>query len=1262
MGGPTVDVIDTSEKRCLLSQRLVSHEHSGHAVMKRRRSSSQIRLRSLRAGVSGVVLAGWMLASASPAAGRPPQPNADVPPDGSRALRPVRVGSDKPAPEVVPGRLLVRYRDSVDACAHCVLAAERPFATVTGSDSLDRLHAELGVKSARPLLFARHGLSAAQARTAFDRWIARIRARFPSRSARARPGEKIPDLTQIYELELDPSVDVFAAARRYAADPAVAYAEPVAIAHATTLPDDPFLSSSGSWGQSYADLWGHLAIGAPAAWDLSRGSGVVVGVVDTGVDATHPDLAGNVWTNPGEVPDNGLDDDGNGFVDDATGWDFAADDADPDDRNGHGTHVAGTIAAVADNGIGIAGVASGARILRAKGLGDDGRGRLSDLIEAMMYAAENGADVINNSWGGFSVPSQTLFDALSALHALGVVVVSAAGNDGREVASNLYLYLPAGHPDGLTVGALTPFGDLAGFSNHGPILSLAAPGVDVLSLRAKHETLPARVNVGDHYARLSGTSMASPHVAGAAALLLSAAPELSVDEVRWHLELGAHQPGAPGFEGERRNPLFGYGILDAAAAFDDPPVTTRLAPPFVTEWHVLPTTPTLPGRPGSFRFTTLDPVAWSVAAPAGLSPRAPAGAGDSPLVLDVTAGGLAPGTYEGQVALIAPSAVDGGDGFPVRLHVHEDVRAGSRIRVGGRGAGAVLGFSPEARSNPFATLVAWRGREIDAELLLARIDNAGTVTGPTLLVDRLRDGNAFTAGIATDGSDFLVLWEFENPWSTPPSEGIKLVRVAADGTVLDPRPIALFSRRAPRRCRFTTLAGAGFDGKDYWVASVDTSICGAQPATVFVHRVHPDGSFGEGRRLVRLGPVAPIFRCRPGGCLLLWYDWQVEGTDPNGKFLRSAYALPVVDGQPAAAPAKVATDLWAFSDMAFDGSAFLALSKRNHVCVRGEGVCRSEIVGLRLDPSGRPLDPDVIVVDSFPAADRLRPWPGGVTFDGTDWVVTYQLVAVDDTPFHDGSYVFANRIRADGTPMATEYGGWLVDDAGRAGYSRAVSAATQTLVVYEDGRNDPTEGIAGFPIMSEHSAQGIFPHPVGPEFQARAIGSIGATTVPEGETIRWRLVAPGLGGSSIELAATGLPSGALFDPNTALFQWRPRGDEGGSAASVTFRATSGSQTVAETVDLLVTEAVPTLRGTVHLADGTPLAGVALQVRGTSDRSRTLTTDALGRYRVEGLTPGRRVSVGLARSARKAYRSAPRSLRLVAPSGDALAPDLVLMPR
>jgi hypothetical protein len=257
-----------------------------------------------------------------------------------------------------------------------------------------------------------------------------------------------------------------------------------------------------------------------------------------------------------------VDDDGNGFIDDIRGWDFVGasafpaptPDADPMDGDGHGTHVAGTVAAAGNNGIGVVGVAFRAKVMALKGLDDNGTGWDSNLAAAIVYAAQNGADVINNSWSGAGF-SRTIADAVDFAHSLGVVVVAAAGNDHADARG----FHPAGLANVITVAASTPLDATADFSNWGTKIEVSAPGEDVLSLRAAGTSIG--LPVGNGYARASGTSMASPHVAGGAALVLSRHPDWSVDAVRQALRVSARDLGAPGLD-----PVHGYGRLDAGAA------------------------------------------------------------------------------------------------------------------------------------------------------------------------------------------------------------------------------------------------------------------------------------------------------------------------------------------------------------------------------------------------------------------------------------------------------------------------------------------------------------------------------------------------------------------------------------------------------------------------------------------------------------------------------------------------------------------------
>ena len=301
----------------------------------------------------------------------------------------------------------------------------------------------------------------------------------------------------------------------------LAFAEPQFLYFASHRPDD---WGEYLWGMHNTGIDGGRSgadIGAFDAWDVGAGEGVIVAVIDTGIDGSHPDLAPNLWTNPGEVAGNGVDDDGNGYVDDVHGWNFVHRDNDPDDRDGHGTHVSGTIAARGDDGQGVVGVAYRARVMPLKFLEGDLGGSASSAAEAIRYAVRNGARVINASWGGPG-SSTAIRNAIATARAQGVLFVTAAGNEGANNDSTPSY--PANYPlDNILSVAASDRGDrLAAFSNRGRnSVDLAAPGEAIVS------TWP-----GGDWTYLDGTSMASPMVAGAAALIWGARGSLSYTALR----------------------------------------------------------------------------------------------------------------------------------------------------------------------------------------------------------------------------------------------------------------------------------------------------------------------------------------------------------------------------------------------------------------------------------------------------------------------------------------------------------------------------------------------------------------------------------------------------------------------------------------------------------------------------------------------------------------------------------------------------------
>jgi len=267
--------------------------------------------------------------------------------------------------------------------------------------------------------------------------------------------------------------------------------------------------------------WGADLIKAPEVWTKGyTGQGIVVAVLDSGVDYNHADLSSNIWTNTREIPDNGIDDDFNGYVDDFYGWNFVSNNNNTLDVYGHGTHVAGTIAA-ANNDFGVTGIAYNAKIMPVKVLGDDNKGTYSGFSQGIYYAVNNGAKVINLSLNG-TVPDSGLEAAIQYAASMGVIVVMAVGN-----SAGLTPLYPAYYATnwGLAVGAVDSNKNLADFSNRaGSDFNMAyvtAPGVSVYS------TLPNQT-----YGFYNGTSMAAPHVAGVAALILSANPSLTGSQVR----------------------------------------------------------------------------------------------------------------------------------------------------------------------------------------------------------------------------------------------------------------------------------------------------------------------------------------------------------------------------------------------------------------------------------------------------------------------------------------------------------------------------------------------------------------------------------------------------------------------------------------------------------------------------------------------------------------------------------------------------------
>ena len=334
-------------------------------------------------------------------------------------------------------------------------------------------------------------------------------------------------------VKLPPGLNVSTAITRLRNNPSIAIAEPNWVFTTQQTSNDPYYTAApyrlwGMYGDDSVTPTNQFGSQADEVWASGNvgSTSVVVGIIDEGIDYTHPDLAANIWTNPGEVAANGVDDDANGYIDDIHGWDFFNNDNSIFDGSGddHGTHVAGTIGGVGGNGQGVAGVAWNVTMISAKFLGPSG-GSLADAVEALDYLTnlktKYGVNLVatNNSWGGGGF-SQSLQDAINRAANAGILFIAAAGNDGSNNDSTARY--PSNYNNVIAVAAIDSSGNLASFSNYGATdVDLGAPGVGIYS------TLP-----GGTYGSYSGTSMATPHVTGAAALYAAAHPGASANTIR----------------------------------------------------------------------------------------------------------------------------------------------------------------------------------------------------------------------------------------------------------------------------------------------------------------------------------------------------------------------------------------------------------------------------------------------------------------------------------------------------------------------------------------------------------------------------------------------------------------------------------------------------------------------------------------------------------------------------------------------------------
>lgn len=407
-------------------------------------------------------------------------------------------------PEYKADEVIVKLKGNVDIAAD-------PVTSPTGISSIDSLSSKRKVVS-----------------------IEKVLDKSNIKNQRAWSSFEKHGIDRVYLIKTHKNLDINEAVREMNNDPEIEYAEPNYIYHIDAIPNDPGFSilyglhnTGQTGGTADADM------DAAEAWDIQTGSSdVVIAVIDTGVNYKHEDLSSNVWTNPGEIAGNGVDDDLNGYIDDTIGWDFANSDNDPFDDNGHGTHVAGTIGAAGNNNKGVVGVNWNVRLMPLKFLDLGGSGSTANAINAINYATRMGVDVMSNSWGGFGF-SQALMDTISAANDAGILFVAAAGNNGGNNDANPFFPASYDVPNVVSVAATDHSDSKAGFSNFGSVsVDLGAPGVKIFS------TLPngtcANCN-STGYGYLSGTSMAAPQVSGAAGLIKAQFPSLTSNEIKTRL-------------------------------------------------------------------------------------------------------------------------------------------------------------------------------------------------------------------------------------------------------------------------------------------------------------------------------------------------------------------------------------------------------------------------------------------------------------------------------------------------------------------------------------------------------------------------------------------------------------------------------------------------------------------------------------------------------------------------------------------------------
>lgn len=888
-----------------------------------------------------------------------------------------------------------------------------------------------------------------------------IKQKFPARAARISKQSRIPDLTNIYVVEVPPTANIDEIIKLYKMDSRVEYAQPNRLAGIQFVPNDYYYSSAGSWGQPFDDLWGLKKIQVEYAWNSTQGEGIVVAVIDTGLDYFHQDIASNVWKNLDEVQNNKIDDDKNGYIDDIRGWDFANNDNDPRDFNGHGTHVSGTIAAVGGNKIGIIGVAPKAKIMPVKGLGDDSYGQELWLANSIVYAAANGADVISNSWGGIGT-SPLIKDAIDYAHGLGAIVLAAAGNYNGDVRT----FFPANIEGVVTVSATDVNDSKSWFSNWGYLIDVAAPGGgpyrpppdyepdrNILSLLASNTNFPNLI-VGNKFMRNMGTSMATPHVSGVTALVLAKNPNLTRDQVISIIKHTADdQVGNPAEDIFGWDKFHGWGRLNAAravtAAFNPPP-----DPPIL---EVIPNQISLrfPSSKCSGNVIPLNTfnigggiLNWSASAPfwVNLTPYS----GVTPSVIDLSAN--ADKDQQGVIRIesASPETVNSPKDVPIASYIAPTLKM-INCNVIISKAFANQQWQPFYQSSPpgvsdgkGGAIYVWtdsRGPSID--LYVQRVDSTGTALWKPNGMQLTSDSSVeINPSIISDGSGGAIIAYEIGPNSADISgRGIKAQRISAQGELLW-GPLGVLVSDAPNGQILPAIVS---DGQEGVIISWADYRKQGEP-DIYAQRLNSSGATlwtVNGVPVIQANGYQfdnAIASDQNGGAFVVWVDLRdfynrkiyAQHLDAQGKILWPQDGIAISE---KTEPSQFNLDQGPNILSDGEGGSFILWHDYRNFPPDPSGVTyvdRGDIYAMRINSKGQPLwqaGGIPIVTGLTVLAGRFEPWhqPSRVNMvaDGKGGIIaTWHDIRNND---YD---IYAQRVNADGTLIWTKNGIPVVREEG----------------------------------------------------------------------------------------------------------------------------------------------------------------------------------------------------------------------------------------